>query len=34
MASKWQIDKETSNVKPNETLFEKVERLRKELLGI
>ena len=31
MASKWQIDKETSNAKPNETLFEKVERLRKRV---
>ena len=31
MASKWQIDKETSNAKPNETVFEKVERLRKRI---
>ena len=31
MASKWQIDKETSNAKPNETVFEKVERLRKRV---
>ena len=31
MASKWQIDKETSKAKPNETVFEKVERLRKRV---
>ena len=31
MASKWQIDKETSKAKPNETEFEKVERLRKRV---
>tara|TARA_B100000212_G_scaffold306465_1_gene255038 strand:+ start:401 stop:598 length:198 start_codon:yes stop_codon:yes gene_type:complete len=31
MASKWQIDKETSNAKPDEKVFEKVERLRKRI---
>ena len=31
MASKWQIDKETSTAKPNEKLFEKVERLKKRV---
>ena len=25
MASKWQIDKGTSNAKPNKTVFEKVK---------
>tara|TARA_B100001248_G_scaffold141937_1_gene106567 strand:- start:143 stop:505 length:363 start_codon:yes stop_codon:yes gene_type:complete len=31
MASKWQVDKETSKAKPNETEFEKVKRLRKRV---
>ena len=31
MVSKWQIDKETSKAKPDETEFEKIERLRKRV---
>ena len=30
-ASKWQVDKETSNAKTNKTIFEKVKRLRKRV---
>ena len=31
MASKWQVNKETSEAKPNETEFEKVKRFRKRV---
>ena len=31
MVVKWPIDKETSNAKPNEKVFEKVEKIKKRV---